>query len=332
MKKTLALLAAAAFLLAGCTKEQPATTVAGDEVLADFTVAIPAETTKATADNDGFGAGVARVKLQVWWTDRGTGKEDVLVYDQANACSSATDLKTTFSGISLIKGQNYGFLFWADNGQVYTTGTATADSRDKDGYYTTQDLHGVTIKVAASKDAKAGTDARDAFFACVEKTNVTAAFSENVELYRPFAQLNVITTDLKAIYDQLPDKSANSTVTPDKVSVTYTAPTKFNVLSGEATDADTYTYTLPVYNKDNTKDANTLSMDYIFSSTEGSVETISFVAKNDETGLTNIDYTFTNIPLKRNWRTNIKGDLLSNPAAFNVEVKPAWTGEYDETI
>lgn len=322
-------------LMVGCTKDLPSTpsTENAEEVLANFKVYVPNEAvTKAVADNDGNGASVARVKLQVWWTNRGNNLPDVLVYDQANACSTSTILKTSFTNISLIKGQDYNFLFWADNGQVYTTGTTSSDTEAKDGYYTTQDLRAVTIKVAATADAKAGTDARDAFYACVPKTAVSAAFSESVSLYRPFGQLNIITTDLASLYSQLPEKSQYATITPDKVSVTYTAPTEFNVQSGVASKEGNYSYTLPAYSLDNTKAANTLSMDYIFASAEGDVKNIAFSAQNMTTGLTNIDYTFTNIPLKRNWRTNIIGDLLTSPAEFNVEVKPAWTGETDEKV
>ena len=85
-------------------------------------------------------------------------------------------------------------------------------------------------------------------------------------------------------------------------------------------------------------DAWTLTMDYVLTTvaTEASeisvtdVVDLNWVVKHGTNQITSMD--FTSIPLKRNYRTNITGALLTNTATYTVEILPGWTGELNPSI
>ena len=308
MKKALLLIASAALLFAGCQKEQVAGSAGNalETVSVSFTAALSdGAQTKASFDGDGAGNFADQCKLQVWWEGKLFLQKTVDV----------VDFKASFNNIVLIKDQKYDFLFWADNkdGQYYVTDTLT--------------------KVKLNGEYLGGDDKRDAFYAAIADTTITAAFSRNIKLYRPFAQLNVIAIDIPALRQQITDDDLFAASVPQEVSLAVTAPTVFNVETGVAYTPKELTYTAPVYTnpyKVTTGAKNTLSMDYFLApSEEGNVVSVGFSAKNETSGLTDIDYTFTNIPLRRNYRTNILGALITVQGTVSVEIEPAWLGETD---
>lgn len=308
MKKPFAILSVVALVLTGCAKENFSNkAVAGDEIAVSFVADMNPSGTRATIDNDGKGVNADQCRLQIYLNK---GDNATLLYNKVKPVSA---LKATFSDITLIKDQNYDFIFWADN--------AAGD------FYDTDSLKEVKLK----GDYIGCKDARDAFFAAFNET-VTAPLSKTVELYRPFAQLNIITNDVQAVKAQVPAESVAS-VLPNKVKVKYTAPDKFNALTGEASGSKEFTYEAATYTDlvASTAELNTLSMDYIFASETKSVNTIDFTAKNDTptSAISDIVLKFENIPLQRNWRTNITGSLLTNAAVITVEIKPDWDGEHN---
>ena len=82
----------------------------------------------------------------------------------------------------------------------------------------------------------------------------------------------------------------------------------------------------------------TLTMDYVLttkatesvSDSDKDVVDLNWVVKHGTNQITSMD--FSNIPLKRNYRTNITGALLTNTATYNVEILPGWTGELNPSI
>ena len=62
-------------------------------------------------------------------------------------------------------------------------------------------------------------------------------------------------------------------------------------------------------------------MDYLFAGTEKELKNLKFIFKSN--GVC-VNYDLANIPLQRNYRTNIYGNLLSNDATVNVEIVPIW--------
>ena len=67
----------------------------------------------------------------------------------------------------------------------------------------------------------------------------------------------------------------------------------------------------------------TLSMDYILASkNQQDIKDVELTAKKNSSVLNT--QTFSNIPLQRNYRTNILGNLLTTTGVFTVETAPVW--------
>lgn len=309
MKRLLFLLISAiVFGLMSCSvKNHPADTPDGEELSVSFTVEFPeSDRTKAREDYDGFGYYVDQCKLQIW-----TG--DVLFLEKTVPVSHYS---AKFENIALKKDQIYDFLFWADN---------------KDGaHYITDTL----TKVSVAGIYIGGNDKRDAFYAAVNGKTVSEGFSQVVILRRPFAQLNVITVDIPSLYHQFPNVSQLSSILPDMIGVNVTAPTVFNVKTGEASVpaelsySSSSIYTTPLRTGDGSR--NTLSMDYFFAPSEGTLADVIFTAGHQSSDSTDINYTFTNVPLHRNYRTNIIGSFLTVQSEVTVGIVPMWTATIEK--
>lgn len=320
MRKTLLLLASAALLLAGCAKEQMKGSGA-ETVNVTVTAGLDGLTTKAAADLDGNAAKVDHWVFEV--LDAG-GK---LFYREVRTPEAGT-LSQTYN-ISLIKNQNYDLLFWADS----------------TGVYNTENLQAVSL--ANAETYIANRDSRDAFSA---RKNITADGTPiSVELKRPFAQINVITTDLADLWAQAAKSAKQDSVYAANRPVDFVAkikvPTSFNVKTqacGSVSQTDVIMKADSCYvayeaDKKTPKESTnyllhlnpaTLYMDYVFAPAgEAAVVDIDFGFKSNSAQLT---YNFTSIPVRANYRTNIKGKLLSNDTKITVTIVPDWlTPEID---
>ena len=310
MKKTVFILFAAALAFAGCNKSVEEG--AGETVSASFQISTEM-TTKATLDGDGQGVNVNRFIMEVWHvTGSGASQVSELYTRQVKYGTQITagtnisnPAKTNFT-VSLVKGQDYDLLFWADKG----------DDQGADVYYNTSDLHNVVLGAYTGND-----DRRDAFSQCVTLINITSVPSTSVQLERPFAQLNIITQDI----DDIEANSGTVKVVPDLISVAFTAPTVFNVKTQEASASAAFTSNVaPYYSTVGSQTEHyTLSMDYILASkNQQDVKDVELTAKKNSTVLNT--QTFSNIPLQRNYRTNILGNLLTTTGVFTVETAPVW--------
>ena len=310
MKKTVFILFAAALAFVGCNKSVEVGT--GETVSASFQISTEM-TTKATLDGDGQGVNVNRFIMEVWHvTGSGASQVSELYTRQVKYGTQITagtnisnPAKTNFT-VSLVKGQDYDLLFWADKG----------DDQGADVYYNTSDLHNVVLGAYTGND-----DRRDAFSQCVTLINVTSDPSTSVQLERPFAQLNIITQDI----DDIEANSGTVKVVPDLISVAFTAPTVFNVKTQEASASAAFTSNVaPYYSTVGSQTEHyTLSMDYILASkNQQDIKEVTLTAKKHDSVLNT--QTFSNIPLQRNYRTNILGNLLTTTGVFTVETAPVW--------
>ena len=312
MKKTVFILFASSLAFAGCNKSVEVGT--GETVSASFQISTEM-TTKATLDGDGQGVNVNRFIMEVWHvTGSGASQVSELYTRQVKYGTQITagtnisnPAKTNFT-VSLVKGQDYDLLFWADKG----------DDQGADVYYNTSDLHNVVLGAYTGND-----DGRDAFSKCVTLTNVTSDPSTSVQLERPFAQLNIITQDI----DDIEANSGTVKVVPDLISVAFTAPTVFNVKTQEASASAPFTSNVTPYYLDpavgSQAEHYTLSMDYILASKDQQdIKEVTLIAMKNSAVLNT--QTFSNIPLQRNYRTNILGNLLTTTGVFTVETAPVW--------
>lgn len=323
MKKIYSIIALAAIVLASCSKVSAPVQEETMDAVFEVTTSLA---TKASVDNDGMGIGVNRFVMEVWHNYNGTSELYARKVNTGSDVTPGTSLsapaKTKFN-VTLVKGQEYDVLFWAD----YSEGTG-------DQYYTTNSANG--LKAVAVKLANAAyvgnDDKRDAFSA---KVNVPATadasiFNQTILLYRPFAQLNVITNDI----DDIEANSGTVKVVPDQMTLSFKAPSVFNVLTQVASVPVDYSYSAAPYYLSHkavaaAADKYTLTMDYILApAAEQAVSDITMVAKMGQTVLNS--QTFQNIPLQRNYRTNIYGSLLSLTGDFYVEVSAIFnTPDFD---
>lgn len=233
----------------------------------------------------GDGTSVDRCVLQIY-------RDGAEYGEQMEA--EVTDGKATFN-LRLVAGQTYDFVFWAD----------------KEGYYNTTDLS--TITWADGKDYTGNDEGFDAFFYALTEYEVKEAFTENVTLKRPFGQLNIKTTDLNEIYDE--------SLKPTRVKVAFTEiPTMFNAWTGEVgNETKDITYTAEVLNT-----TGDLSVDYILANPdESALANFSVTFLNGENPI-NTNSSFTNIPIRRNYQTNVSGNLLTKVGDFNVTIDPVF--------
>ena len=294
MKKFITLICAAA-MFAGCSRDFSASVAANGEQTVNFTV-MTDQAAKAVADLDGNGECIDSCIVEIYINDEGTYK-----YYKTPELLVVGDATWTFSE-TFLKNQEYKIIVWAMN---------------KGGYYIYTPEVATVVKDLTKKVNN--LDELDAFYA-VYPFHATAeqlAASQTIVAKRPFAQLNIITNDVDDRYQ------------PKTVSVSYTAATGIDLLGGETLTGEGTVQSIdvaPYYASTVTGTTRTLSMDYIFvPAADTLVNTIDF----DVTVTEKIEYSFTNIPFVRNWRTNIIGNLLTDEAEFFVEIDPIWEGELE---
>lgn len=175
--------------------------------------------------------------------------------------------------------------------------------------------------VALDPATYAGNNAsRDAFYASLMNQEVNAPITMDMTLTRPFAQLNIITTDLTSA-DQV-DVSAG-------MKVEFTAPTKFNVANGAAFDPQALVSSTTSMYGTTAEGKTPVTMDYVFV-TDGEKEliNISYIAN----GIMAEPRVFTNVPVERNYRTNLVGDLFTAVSTFNVDLDQNWGDAAEKNI
>ena len=224
--------------------------------------------------------------------------------------------------LTLAKGQTYKIAFWAQKADCAA--------------YTVDDNMNVSIDYSGVNN----DESRDAFFKTVELT-VNEDMTQDVTLKRPFAQINVGTTDA----DWTAATAAGLSVTQSKVTVKKAA-NKLNVVDGTVSGETDVTYTeanLPGEplmvdaDGDGTKDSyKYLSMCYVLpnDATDGTQKTLAsteFIFKPAAGTDVIIKDGLQNVPLQRNYRTNIVGDILTRLQQFKIVVDPAFD-ELDNNV
>lgn len=298
-------IAAAALLVTSCNDEMDNGLKTGDEGTVTFTAQLPSEMgTRAFAD------GLTAKHLQYAVYEAGQSTPLKVFGDETTVVGEAEmdNLKQTVS-LKLTTGKTYDVIFWA------------ADNSAKKPY--TFDPLTQTVKIKYT-NVYSNNDICDAFF---KKETITVSGNQNVDvkLTRPFAQVNIGTDD----FDAATIAGLNLTQTQVKA----TAGDILNLATGkmEGTEA-TRTFKMKAIP---TADDGAfpvagykyLLMAYIpISDTKETVDmTFGYNGKSSFR-------SFTNVPLQRNYRTNIYGSLLTNSVDFNVVIEPAFSGEFAHEV
>ncbi|MBO7256979.1 MAG: hypothetical protein J6V04_06595 [Bacteroidales bacterium] len=235
--------------------------------------------------------------------------------------------------ITLAKGQTYKIAFWA---------------QDKDCGAYSFGQYGDIKNIYIDYDGLNNDESRDAFFKTIDH-KVVGDIALDVTLERPFAQINLGVT--QEDWDNA--AKAGIYVAQSKLVINNAA-TELNLFDGKVQDptsveyalANIPTQTLEVdLNKDGVKEAyKYLSLSYILVADQGQTanEEGMFGA---ESALVNATFSLTtnkepfevkvdNLPVQRNWRTNVIGEVLTGDIKFNIDVDPIFDGEeiYPDTL
>lgn len=298
-------IAAAALLVTSCNDEMDNGLTTGDEGTVTFTAQLPSEMgTRAFAD------GLTAKHLQYAVYEAGQSTPLKVFGDETTVVGEAemNNLKQTVS-LKLTTGKTYDVIFWA------------ADNSAKKPY--TFDPLTQTVKITYT-NVYSNNDICDAFF---KKETITVSGNQNVDvkLTRPFAQVNIGTDD----FDAATIAGLNLTQTQVKA----TAGDILNLATGKM---------------EGTEATRTFKMKAIPTADDGAFPVAGYkyllmayipISDTKETVDMTFGYngkstfrSFTNVPLQRNYRTNIYGSLLTNSVDFNVVIEPAFSGEFAHEV
>jgi hypothetical protein len=283
--------------LASCSSDE--LVVNGNEGLVTFTAQLPGTLSRA------YGEGANATKLQFAVYEHGS-KSPLKVHG-SDAIVGTAEIKnlTAKVSVALAQGKEYDFVFWASSDiNPYTFNAETQQI------------------VANYSEVNANDENLDAFYGNATVT-VKGATTGNITLSRPFAQINVCTTD-KAAASAAGFNAAYTYVEVKGVCNTL------NLMTGEATGN-----TDIIFNKAEiatekcaTTGHDQLSMNYVLVGKDGSTADIKHVTYHSESNVT-ITGEYTAVPVKANYRTNIYGALLTNPVDYNVTISAAFDGSND---
>lgn len=303
--KTLAATAMSILAIA-CAKEPVAVNGDGETSTVSFTVEVPetAVATKGISD----ASTTDELICQVFLNPSKDVYTPITELEQKVAVDVATHkAKVEFS---LVKGNRYAFIFWAQ-----ASGT---------DYYDTSDLRSVKMNV---NNVKANEPKMDAFWATATQTATSTPSKNNIIMYRALAQVN-----FGAV---LPAQGRADAVTVTKSTISMKGvPDTFHPFLGGKSTACEGSFDITFAENATIDEKLTVEgVDYSYLATA-----YVFAPKSDQK-LTDAKATFTmstgkttsvsapNVPIQGNYRTNILGDLLTVGATFNVKIDSGFKGD-----
>lgn len=306
MKKILSFFALAALLLTASCSKQESPVLGEDQVIISLGLE-GVSATRAISD----GSLVDKLVYEV--------------YDGNGALLGTMDKTETVTfpyslSLPLAKGQDYTILFWAQDSDCQA--------------YNTDNLKNVTVNYT---NATNNDETRDAFYAAVNVRVTGGPQKVDVVLKRPFAQVNV------AVPQAEWQRAIDAGVKVEKSSVKFSeVASNINLATGAVSNpvndvtlgfANIPTERLSIdLNKDKvfTDDEKFvyLSMDYILVN-DGSVNgaeksminTATFTFKSS---VNDVTLSVPNLPVQRNFRTNVIGTFLVDYVDFNIVVDPIY--------
>lgn len=319
MKKILSFIVVALSVLAvaSCSKEN-----AGAEATMTLKVNIPEAVTKA------YGDGMfADKNLIIGVFDENGVEKFRKVY-----VWSPSKFEDAIS-IRFMVGKKYQMVFWAQYGEAY-------------GKPETMHLDQITLDYARSN-----REDLDAFWAHVPVFEVKTDFDMSVTLHRPFAQLNFATT-VGDMNESVADPDLAGLHNKAAVTVKNVANT-LNLFTGETCYIDANNHSeaagaaviipdtefpkvkvmqdgkeVEVYPTIQVEGVTyeIVAMNYILVADSGSKDGKTTVDLKLQVG--EFELSVPNAYMKRNWRTNVVGELLTAEGSFKVNIDPIFEGTY----
>ncbi len=217
--------------------------------------------------------------------------------------------------VSLAKGQSYRVAFFAYKKDV--------------NVYDVADLKAVKVN---TEGQFSNDENRDAFTAFVDIDEATTQNNVDltVTLKRPFAQLNIGTADTEAAANA-GIKIAKTQVVVKDVYTTFSAFDNAVPANAETSEINFALANIPTDPTTLTAENKTydyLAFNYLLVGEKSITDvTFSYEAEDGNTNVTE----YANVPLQRNYRTNIVGNLLTSNADFTIVVDKEYATP-DETI
>ena len=323
MKRILSFFVLASVLLASsCSLKEDFKGNESEFAQVSFTIGGPnASATRAIGD----GTSVDMLHYAIYDAD------DVLIRELGKAVDEVTF--PTQVEITLAKGQTYKIAFWAQN-------------KSTNAYTITDgDVRHVAINYA---DYNNNDESRDAFFKTIEHT-VTGDIALDVVLERPFAQINLGVT----AEDWADAETAGISVEKSMVKISNAAKAldlfngqvgdgtevvyelaKIPALSGEILTVEevAYKYLSMNYILVNSQDVTAPAQGLYGEGKElvNAEFTLKMADAQDQDVVVKVD----NLPVQRNWRTNVIGRMLTGDISFNISLDPIFDGEeiYPDTL
>ena len=271
----------------------------GEDCVARLTVQVPEDVLTKAVSQAGL---VDIVYYDVWNEDFTT-----LLFSGSGAVE---DCRAELE-VALVMDQTFQFIFWAQN-------------ENADGPYSWTNLKKVNVDY--SKFTVNNKDCYDAFYAVA--TIVADGEDKVVRLYRPFAQLNFGATRMNADFGEF-------TITSNSVTVSKYA-SAFDTVGGKAVDyvnaPVTFTAATGGLVQAETQDSKDLQ---VGDGTYYWVAMNYLLVPSDQSTTVNVEASFTtkvgtvkhkipNVPLNKNYRTNIVGDLFTSTAQLNIVVEESF--------
>lgn len=307
MKKSLfGILAAATMLFTSCSQDDMGLLAPGEKATVTISLDYP------TINSRAFSEGKLATHLQ-WAVYDLTEGTPVILSDLQGEDTQFTGKKAI--SMDLASGRSYGFVFWAGNDDAPYTVTFGESSAQLSVDYS---------------EIEANKDENDAFYTYITHT-VTGAENISAKLRRPFTQINYGTSDMTA--------SKNSGYEPAQTQVEVTdVYSQLDLMSGEVSgEPQTVIFKYNALPADETyPDVKTglaydyLAMAYVLAPIDQALVDVTLYHKN----AAGKEYKLTtgSVPVKRNFRTNLFGALLTDELSIEVETQPDFDGNNDQEI
>ena len=298
---------------AACSNEEMVNPSNGGDGNVSFSVTIPAKSFSTRAFGDGYTAN----KLEYAVYDKDANNAFVSKGETTFSEEPGGSLTTTVN-INLANGRDYNIVFFASpaSDSPYTLNTVTGD-----------------VTVDYSNMTAYNSSDYDCFSKVYNTGKVTGPINDEVTLYRPVAQVNWGTSDL----EDGTVSGGNGVYGADAANL-YTAVSVkgvnnvLNILTGERSKSADFDGNVTFSNAARPSGETFpvepatyqyLSMQYLLVPEESSVVDLELTAYAGQTSTeAKSTVTVTNAPVQANYRTNIYGALLTNPANLNIEKDP----------
>ncbi len=312
MKKIITLLMLAAMAVTSCTKDVDQTAAGGSDESFTVSVTLPSDVATRTAF-EGYSTALTDMRLYV-----------MISYD-GKVVDTYTDLDwdgTTQQGeaipFTLVTGLEYTVSAWVDFGDAFYTVTNTIGATPA-----VSNVMSINVTSKIEEYVLDGSDIKaDAYMAVEPIMFSTSGEQLDLILTRPFGLIKVDTTDIDE------DALVNAGLIPNTGAIQYmTLPVGLDLSTGLI---NLYSDNVRSYGYCPYTPTGELAYEYIFAEDEAAVYNFSYMFKKGGANVLGGDTTvdFNNIPIKRNYITNITGNLLTESGSFDITVDQTWEGMY----